>query len=538
MLSRRTWLTHVGAAATAHAVLPHMLAAAATRNGTFRIPGYESSDAPIDTSTVQRLAQYAMDAISSKHVEYADIRLIRSRGYDTVGAGHVVRGVHDSISVGVRCRINGYWGFAASNIWTTDEMSRLAKSAVEQARIMSEVFGSPRAITWPSIPPARGEWTTPGIDPFSIPLEEKYDMQYALDQYLMDSGYDGAFGWGCGRDELTFASTEGALFTQTTYMVFGNYGIGNGRFGASSRPMGRYGRGWDHFFEANLYEQLPQVAERARSLQGLKQTTMDIGRYDVVFDAATVAALLHATIGTATQLGRAVGNQANGSGTSYLGPDPLDFLGQEPIASPLITVTADRSMVGGLATVKWDHEGVEPEEATLVQNGVLVDYQTIREQAGWLAPWYTKRNIPIRSHGYAGMDRELKANALRPTTLGRPNLVLAPGKDDLTMNDLIANVKRGLAVFGNAVTVDWQAKHGRGGTFNQGPSEVQMVREIVNGKLGRIVEGLEWSFNSSELWKSATAIGGPRSKEMFGAGTCSLQTVPVTFRNVTMLRGG
>ncbi|MEP6754580.1 MAG: hypothetical protein ABJA67_03680, partial [Chthonomonadales bacterium] len=65
---------------------------------------------------------------------------------------------------------------------------------------------------------------------------------------------------------------------------------------------------------------------------------IDIGRFDVVFDWETMGSFVLNSWGNATQLDRAMGYEANAQGTSYLGPDPTEFLGTS-VAAPQITVT-------------------------------------------------------------------------------------------------------------------------------------------------------------------------------------------------------
>jgi TldD protein len=216
-----------------------------------------------------------------------------------------------------------------------------------------------------------------------------------------------------------------------------------------------------------------------------------------------MAGFVSGTLGTATELDRTLGYEANAGGTSYLGPDPFTQLGTT-LGTPLLRVRGDRSMPRGLATLKWDDEGVEPDEFSIVENGVLVDYQTTREQAAWLKDWYAKRGKPVRSHGCA-----FGLSALDMPLQMAPNLSLMPGPDDTGFNDLVANTKRGIALTGGMIGMDFQSREGvaRG-----------TMREIINGKLGSFIIGGECLFSSMELWKSLEALGGAASREQFPGG--------------------
>jgi TldD protein len=207
-----------------------------------------------------------------------------------------------------------------------------------------------------------------------------------------------------------------------------------------------------------------------------------------------MAALLAATLGPATQVDRALGYEANATGTSFL-TDPLGMLGNVQIAAPLVTVTANRSAPTQLATVKWDAEGVVPDETTLIKNGVLMDFQTTREQASWLAPYYAKTGMSIRSHGYAAAE-----DALVSTIQMLPNLALTPAPSAIRLDDLIADVRHGILIAGGQAETDYQ---GRTGVL--WPRE---IREIKNGRLGSWIVPMAVQFDTAHLWKHITALGG------------------------------
>jgi TldD protein len=456
----------------------------------------------IDGTDVRALAMRALDAAKSAGAMYADVRLTRRL---TQQLGRLFSGEGERIAVGVRAYIRGGWGFASSPYWNADDVVTLAREAASQAKTnAAAALDTPN---WTPIPVASGAWSTPiEVDPFVLPLEEKLDLMAAWYAPVQRYRYfSGAHTIRFTREERAVATTDGAYFTQTLYESGGVVDFqretthGPQRFGsASARGVANTAAGWEVLTEADIPGQIPRLYGEANpEATEPPMKPGDIGRYDVVFDAITMASLVTSTIGVATQVDRALGYEANASGTSYLGPDPLAFLGMYQAASPLVTIRADRSMPRGLATVKWDDEGVVPEDFVLVNSGVLVDYQTTREQAQWLAPWYQKRGVPVRSHGCAAAD-----SAISITMQHRPNLTLEPGLQDIEFADLVSTTKKGLAIIGGQFQTDFQARTGSG----RG-----LIREIVNGKLGAVITGLECFFNTPQLWKNIKAIGGAAS---------------------------
>jgi TldD protein len=278
-----------------------------------------------------------------------------------------------------------------------------------------------------------------------------------------------------------------------------------------------------------LLEQIPAVIEEA--YESRNQVPVDVGRYDIVCAPMAVAGTMNTTIGVATELDRAMGYEANADGTSYL-DQPLEMLGTYHVGSPLLTVTANRSQAGGAATVKWDDEAVEPEEFTLVKDGVLADYQTTREQATWLTPWYQKTGRAVRSHGCANT---MDAQAI--TLQNAPNLQFMPGAQDVSFDDLVAGTSKGYALLdAGQVMMDPQQLNGL---------IVGTMREIIKGKLGRFVYGSALDVRAPDFWKTLKAIGGAKQTQWFGFQSSkgepmqsnyhSVGAVPAKFENTAII---
>jgi len=446
------------------------------------------------------LAARAVDAARSAGATYADARLTQGRAQSIVPIGEF-----ESRAIGVRALVNGYWGFLASSVWTADEAARLARGAVAQAS--AEGHGRTRAVELAATPVVdRGRWVMPvKYDPFDIPIGEKLDVMAAFSDVAarQEIGIGTTSTMDFAREYKVFASSEGASWSQTTYRSSASFSVSYpdsyhaGLPGATAAAdcFSTAGRGWEYIAESGLADAIPRLVDEAKEAR--YQVPFDIGRYDMVFSADAMATLLDETIGPATELDRAVGYEANASGTSYLGPNPLELLGSYVVGSPLLTVVANRSLAGGVATVRWDDGGVAPEEFTVVKDGALVDYQTTREQATWLAPYYQRLGRPIRSHGCANAS-----SALAITMQHAPNLALMPGKNDTSFDDLVAGTERGIAVLSLSVRMDQQLLNGMAaGT----------MREIRRGKLGRYLVGGAIVFRTPELWKNLVAIGGPRT---------------------------
>lgn len=500
------------------------------------------AELPIDHPEIKALALRAIDAAKSAGATYADVRLTRTESQFLLAALARSWKDRETLAVGIRALVNGYWGFAASPIWSADEVVTLARDAVAQAK--SNAGGTSKTVDLGTIPVASGSWTMPvQIDPFAMPLEEKNDFLRSWETLARNYHPRSRMAMASvmlNRQAKAVATSEGAYFTQTVYATEGWFTMkvvhpswrDKTNYDMNARGVTNSGKGWELLIDADPHAQIPQMFEEGDEIVQAPRKPVDLGRFETVFAAPVVALLVDQTIGTATELDRALGYEANASGTSYL-TKPLSMLGAYKVGSPLVTVTGNRTVPGGVATVKWDDEGVEPNEMTLIRDGVANDFQTTREQAAWLAPWYQQKNVPLRSHGCAGAE-----SAIDVTVQRSPNLTLAPSATNATFNDLVANVKKGFAVCSSEIYTDHQARNGSTGGET-------LIREIVNGKLGAVVTGGGVLFNTSELWSNVTAIGGTSSAEWLGVRRTkgqpaqetahSVSAVPIVVKDIAMI---
>jgi TldD protein len=454
----------------------------------------------------------ALDAATGAGATYADVRLTRTISNDLQSNrdGTVPLQDIEHLGLSVRVLINGYWGFAATPYWTADEAVRVGRTAAAQAKVNAR--GPVRGVEWGRIPVVTGDWRTSiDIDPFRLSVEERAEMLWSLmgtaRRMVPDWSKNGealALLGGnslCTRQEEALATSEGSYVTQTCYQSRGGFALSvsdSDRY-ALATGLEESGRGWEMFAEATILDQIPGLVALL-DVPPLPIRRVEVGRKPVICDATTMARLLDKTLGRGTEVDRALGYEANAGGTSYLGPDPLMFLGT-PVANEMVTVTANRSLPTGLATVKWDAEGVAPEDFTIVKAGTLVDYQTTREQAAWLAPWYTKTGAPLRSHGCARAE-----DALGFTMQRTPNLALAAAATNASFEELVSGLADGIVVERGSVRTDFQGKNGM--ILSGPPQDQAAIYQVKEGKRVARIRNASILFNAPELWKNITALGG------------------------------
>jgi TldD protein len=520
-LTRRS-LLKAGALAAAVATIPRPLLAQLGRRPE-PLP-------PIEDPRLQALASRALEVARVAGAAYADVRLTHTR----VRRFYVPSTLDDeSMEVGVRALVEGYWGFASGPMWSPDEMARLAREAVHQAKV--NALGKPRVVELAPAPVvASGHWEMAvAIDPFAISPFEVQDFLASLELYTSRTPKTGT-----SENHATalvqakaFASTAGSYCTQRCYRMDGvlevKTKLEQGQEGAFALDcLTPAGMGWELYTadriprvrEHSLREEIQRGLEALREEMLLPVKPVDVGRYDAVFDARTIASLVDETLGRATELDRALGYEANAGGTSYLN-DPFGMLGNYQAGASTLTLSANRSERGGAATVKWDDEGIEADDFTLVKDGVLRDFQTTRESAGWLAGYYTKAGRPLRSHGCMGAPSAVEAPMQQA-----PNLTLASGREAHDFDALVSGMAKGIAIRGAGLDMDFQHSSGIG---------MGQVYEIKAGKRIARIASAGFLFRATELWKALEAVGGDGSLRRYGMMTAKGEPAEQCYHSVT-----
>ncbi|HWJ14300.1 MAG TPA: TldD/PmbA family protein [Gemmatimonadaceae bacterium] len=538
--SRREFIKSTSAALGVAGIAPLSVGRIAT--GALNPPQNRNEHAIAPEPSISELAAVALDAAKGAGAEYADVRFVRNRNQNVSTREQRVSGVSDNetYGFGVRSLVGGCWGFAASRDLTKDEVARVAKQAVAQARANRSALVRPVQLA-PAPVVANGTWKSPiQIDPFDVAIEEKVALLLAANQAAL--GVKGARFVNSSmfflREEKTFASTEGSSTFQVIYRTQPSMtvtAVGNGDFATrESNDIAPRGVGYEHVRDTKLLEMAPKWASDA--VEKLSAKSVEVGRYDLVLHPSHLWLTIHESVAHPTELDRAMGYEANYAGTSFVAP-PEKVLGTLRYGSELMNIRGDRTQPGSLSACGWDDEGVKPEEFDIIKKGVFVDYQTTREQALWLDWYYKKLGKPARSHGCSYAQTWAAVQFQR-----MPNVSLLPGDKDLGWDDLIAATDRGIAIIGDgSFSIDQQRYNAQFGG--------QVFYEIRGGKIAGMLKDVAYQMKTPEFWATLDMVGGPKSYHLGGAfGDAKGQPVqvnaishgaPVTrFRNVNVINTG
>ncbi len=463
---------------------------------------------PQADSAIRDLCLHALDAAKAAGAGYADVRIGRNRSQSVATRERRVTGANESetYGCGVRVLVDGAWGFAASRELTRDAVAHIARSAVAQARANRRATRRPVVLA-PVDPVADGRWQSPiEVDPFKVPIEDKIDLLLRANEAAL--AVPGArfvnSSMAFFLQEKTYASTDDVFTVQHIYRCLPQMSVTavdpragdfQSRNSAEIAPMGL---GYEWVTRADLIGNAPRWAEEA--VQKLSAKSVEAGSYDLVLDPHHLFLTIHESIAHPTELDRVLGYEANYAGTSFAAP-PEAVLGKLKYGPEFMQVQGDRAQPGSLSACGWDDDGVAPETYRLIRNGILVDYQTTRDQVEWIRP-YTGRT---RSHGcsYAESWADVQFQRM-------PNISLLPGERDLDVDDLIAATDRGIYIIGRgSYSIDQQRYN-----FQFGG---QVFYEISGGKIVGMLKDVAYQARTTDFWNSLDLLGGPRSYTLNGS---------------------
>jgi TldD protein len=463
---------------------------------------------PVDLAKKKALADAALSAATQAGASYCDVRVGRYLRQFVITREDKVQNVvnTESIGVGVRVLADGAWGFAATNELGTDGVAKAAQQAVAIAKANAKTQTKPVQL---AKAPGYGEvaWKTPiRKNSMEVSIKDKVDLLLGVNAAAMQAGASFVnSSLMLINEQKYFASTDGSYIDQDVHRIAAPLTVtaidkASGKFrtrSGLSAPMGmgfEYldGSSADKFIAPNgvvnygksydMREDAIAAARQAR--EKLTAPSVKPGKYDLVLDPSNTWLTIHESIGHPLELDRVLGYEANYAGTSFATLDKLRDKFQ--YGSSNVTVFADKTQVGSLGAVGYDDEGVKTKRWNLIKDGVLVDYQSIRDQAHILGK--------TESDGCCYADSWSSVQFQR-----MPNVSLAPGKAKLSVADMIKDVEKGIFIAGNgSFSIDQQRYNAQFGG--------QLFYEIKEGKITGMIEDVAYQIRTPEFWNACVAV--------------------------------
>ncbi len=496
--------------------------------GATMLPNFMLNATPIDVSRAlndgmdikikKQLADVALNTAKAKGASYADVRIGRYLNQFVATRENRVQNIAngESFGVGIRVIANGAWGFAASNDVTKEGIAKTAERAVAVAKANGKLITEPVQLA-----PQKGfgevSWKTPiEKNSFEVPIKEKVDLLLSVNAIAMQAGTNFVNSTiATINEQKYFASTDGSYIDQDIHRLFPNFNLQRvdraaGKFDSIKSLSSPVGMGYEYLTATdkdkvtgiltrykNRYDIIEDVKQLSEAVnQKLSAKSVEPGKYDLVLDPSHLMLTIHESIAHPTELDRVLGYEANYAGTSFLTMDKLRS-GNFKFGSPQVNIVADKLQYGSLGAVGYDDEGVPTKKWEIIKEGVLVNFQAIRDQAHILGLKESQGCCYAQSWSDVQFQR-------------MPNISLQPGKQKLSVDDMIKNVEKGIYIIGDgSFSIDQQRYN-----FQFGG---QTFYEIKNGKIVGMLKDVAYQANTQEFWNSCVAVADESDYRLGGA---------------------
>ncbi|GAA1479508.1 TldD/PmbA family protein [Nocardioides aestuarii] len=440
---------------------------------------------------------------------HADFRFERVR-YQRLGVRDgVLQGAADSEDLGFAVRVihRGAWGFAAGVILTREEAVAVAERAVAVAGVAAEMTTTSVEIADEPVHDDVTWVSAYDVNPLSVPVKDKAAVLTGWTDRLREHPVveHATASLQQVQENKYYADLTGTRTTQQRVRLQPHFeAMGtdatSGTFDSMASIAPPVGRGWE-YVTGDLWDWDAELAEVPGLLADkLAAPSVEAGTYDLVVHPSNLWLTIHESIGHATELDRALGYEANYAGTSFATYDKLNTL---QYGTTVMNVTGDRTVEHGLATVGFDDEGVETQSWDIVRDGVLVGYQLDRAMGRMKAELNGGR-----SNGCAYADSPGHVPIQRMA-----NVSLQPSPDDVSTDDLISRVERGIYVVGDkSWSIDMQR-------FNF-QFTGQRFFLIEEGRLAGQLRDVAYQATTTDFWGSMEAVGGRDTWVLGGAFNC------------------
>ncbi len=476
----------------------------------------------LDVAAKKQLADVALNTARSLGASYADARIGRYLNQYVFTREDKVQNVvnTESFGIGVRVIANGTWGFASTNNVSPDGIKKATEQAVAIAKANSKIQKEDVVLA-PVKSHGEVSWKTPIVKDFKdVPVAEKVDLLLSANKAAMDNGANfvnsALF---MVNEQKYFASTDGSYIDQDVHRIWPTIGVtaidrSAGKFKsrqglsapmglgyeymdglASEKIAGPEGTGLIGYRNSyDIVEDAILAAKQAKEM--LTAKSVDAGKYDLVLDPNHLGLTIHESVGHPLELDRVLGYEANYAGTSFATLDKWKS-GDFKYGSDIVNLVADKTQVGSLGAVGYDDEGVKTKKWDLVRNGILKNYQAIRDQVHMIGQ--------NESHGccYSQSWNDVQFQRM-------PNVSLEPGKEKYSINDMIKDVEKGIYIAGRgSYSIDQQRYNFQfGGT---------VFYEIKDGKIAGMLDDVAYQSNTQEFWNSCTKICDESDYRIFGS---------------------
>ncbi len=476
----------------------------------------------ISVAAKKELADAALNTARSAGASYADVRIGRYLNQYVITRENKVQNVvnTESFGAGIRVIVNGTWGFASTNEVNQESIVAATQQAAAIAKANSKYQDDPVKLA-PVKSQGEVSWKTPiQKNAFEIPISEKVELLLEANAKAMENGANFMNNFlFLVNEQKYFASMDNSYIDQDIHRIWSTFTAtaidpDSGKFQSRQGLGGPMGMGYEWMdgkaedkiagpagTGLNLYKNSYDIVEDAiagakQAKSMLKAKSVEAGKYSLVLEPNHLGLTIHESVGHPLELDRVLGYEANYAGTSFATLDKWKTKSFK-YGSPIVNLVADKTQENSLGQVGYDDEGVPTKRWYLVKDGILVNYQAIRDQAHIIGE--------DESHGccYSQSWNDVQFQRM-------PNVSLEPGKEPLSVDDLVKDVEKGIYIAGRgSYSIDQQRYNFQfGGT---------VFYEIKDGKIVGQLRDVAYQSNTQEFWNSCSKICDESDYRLFGS---------------------
>ncbi len=479
---------------------------------------------PFDKFTYRNYAKSLLESSNLKKIDFCEIRfqedLIENIYFKNLNLENIYN--LESKGFSVRVLLNGNWGFSSSNIITKVSILEAFSKAVNM------VVGLPKGrVTLTTEDIYKDEdIQSVIINPFDTPISEKIQYIKSIQNDLLkyknidfsDASLVQVF------EKKLYLNSSGSDIYQERTRIYPHFMLYKTipeltTLKLNTRPVGE---GYEYFKNYPFQEEIPKASENI--YEKSKAKSVKEGKYNLLIDPSNLWLTIHESIGHSTEMDRVLLYEANYAGSSFA---TVSGMGDLVYGSDKVNIVGDRNQKNGLASIKYDDEGVKTTQFDIIKNGVLENLQTNREIASISGMNHSNGCSFADSYSSFPLQR-------------MPNVSLLPNESkDLKLGDMLNIMNDGIYILGDGSwSIDMQ-RYNFQFTGN-------IFYEVKSGKIIGMIKDLAYQSNTQDFWKSCIEIGGKSTYSLEGAFNCGKgqpsQVAPVShgapislFENIKVL---
>ena len=450
---------------------------------------------------MEDLAQQVFKTLENKNLfELAQIRFVSKReemiryrnGQPYNNSRSLANGV------GIRIRVDGAWGFSATD--NLDDLLKTAEDAYKVAKASSSVKRAKKVDLAPE--PVYKDRYLVRIDknPFDLDFSEKAGLIKEANTRIMDESSVIRFAesyYRCREQKINFYSSDGNNIEQLLLFT----GAMNSAVASAEGEIQRRAledtksRGWETI---DMYDMLGTAEEVAKDAVTLvtKAEKCPSGKKTLILEPFQLGLTIHESCGHPAELDRVLGYEADFAGTSWLTPEKLNNL---QYGNEKINITQDPSMEDVLGHFKYDDEGVKTRAVPIIKEGKFVGYESDREHAGLM--------------GFDRSSGNSKAGEFSDVPIIRMNNLFLEADPNgyKDIDDMIADTKDG--IYG----LNWKS-HSIDDKRLNFQFATQIGYLIKNGEIVKPLRNVTYQAITPEFWGATSGL--TKTSKIYGLPYC------------------